>query len=565
MGERLLKRWIDKPLLCPAAIADRFDAIDELRAAGGLVTSLHINLKQVRDIEKICSRVVLGRANPKNIAALRTSLEVFPEIADCLTSLDHSVFTGLKRQIKATWLKDLVHQLQISLAVEPPTSLAAGGVIRAGFSSELDQLRGLATEGRQWIAMLEQEERDRTGINNLKVRYNKVFGYYIEVTKSYLPVVPDDYVRKQTLVNAERFITPKLKEYEEKVLSAADKIIVLEEKLFDDLVSKLVAVQKELADLAGLVARLDVLNALAIAAIENDYVRPDIKLDDCLTIKDGRHPVVEYLAAESGQARFVANDILLDASTRQLLIVTGPNMAGKSTLLRQVALTCIMAQMGCFVPAKSAVVGVVDRVFTRVGASDEIAAGRSTFMVEMEETAHILRNATAKSLLILDEIGRGTSTYDGMSLAWSVVEHIHEKIGCRTLFATHYHELISLAAQFSRIHNVHVSVKLQGEKVIFLHRLIDGGINRSYGINVARLAGLPLEVIERAESLLNNLEYAQRNVTLSQEKPVENKQLKFFENSFQNEVIDRLKDTNVDNLTPVAALNLLVELKESLE
>ncbi len=502
MGTRMLRDWMERPLLDVDAINQRLDAIAALLADQQLHRELTGPLSEVQDIQRITSRLVLERGTPRDLIGLRSSLVQVRTLRQQLAPLHHEFYSKIiDRLHPMTAVVDLINN---SIVDNPPASLQEdGGVIRDGYNAELDELRQLLRQGKEWIAALEKEERDRSGIANLRVRYNRVFGYYIEVTKSNLSLVPSDYERKQTLVNAERFITPQLKVQEEKILTATERISQLELELFKEVTNRVAAQHKELMEVATAVATVDVVCALAKVALENNYCRPVVDNSQSLRIIQGRHPMVERFQIAN---RYVPNDVVMDSEGRQILIVTGPNMAGKSTLLRQIALTLFMAQIGSFVPAAAAEFGIVDRIFSRIGASDDIAMGRSTFMVEMEETANILRNATERSLLILDEIGRGTSTYDGLSIAWAVIEYIHNRISARTLFATHYHALTRLEAQLARVHNVHVAVREQGDEVIFLHRLLDGGVSRSYGITVGRLAGLPKEVVKRAAVVLRGFE-----------------------------------------------------------
>lgn len=566
MGERELRRWLERPLVALPAIEARLDAVGELLAGHETLLKLRQTLGEVRDLQRLTARVVLGRIGPRDISSLLLSLQRLPALKSAAQSLNCELHRQLGEQIDS--LSDVVDLISRALADEPPALLLDGGVIRDGFDAELDELRRLQRQGKEWLAELEVQERQRTGIGNLKVSYNNVFGYYIEITRSNLKQVPDNYHRKQTLANAERFVTPALKDYEEKILTAGEKIAAIEARLFEKLRLDIAAEHLRLARTAEALSKLDVLQSLATAALENDYCRP--RLDDGrgLRIKAGRHPVVErFLESE----RYVPNDVTIEAEGRRLLLVTGPNMAGKSTLLRQVALIALMAQLGSYVPADAAEIGIVDRIFTRIGAADDIAMGRSTFMVEMEETAGILRNATERSLLILDEIGRGTSTYDGLSIAWAIVEHLHDTLQARALFATHYHELIELEKRLPHARNVHVSVREQGEKVIFLHQLMEGGVSRSYGIKVARLAGLPREVLQRAEELLRQLEAVPRVPKSGvSEAPVpateaERQQLSFFNATDDAaKLVRELQTLELEGLTPLAALNLLAAWKNEI-
>ena len=531
-GGRRLVEWLRWPLLDPRAIGGRLDAVEELAGSAVLREDLAGALRPVADLERLLSRLALGQGNGRDLRALATTLHALPR----LDALLAPARAPLLREAAAGLggLEELAALLDRAVADEPPTGLDEGGLIKRGHSAELDRIVALAEDGKGTMARLEAAERTRTGIGSLKVRYNKVFGYYLEVTKPNLHLVPPDYQRRQTTVGGERFVTPALKELEEQVLGAEERRCALEEQLFEELRGKVVAEGPRLRTAAGAAATADALLALARVATERGYVRPEVDRSEALEIVDGRHPVVEaMLPADSGG--FVPNDITVASSDpagdgraggmegaaalrrpphpddgekgpAQLLVITGPNMAGKSTVMRQAALIVLLAQMGSFVPARRARVGIVDRIFTRVGASDDLARGRSTFMVEMTETAAILHNATRRSLVVLDEIGRGTSTFDGVSIAWAVAEHLHDEVGCRTLFATHYHELQDLARERPRVRNLTVAVREVGDQVVFLRQLVEGGASRSYGIEVAKLAGLPAEVLGRAREILKNLE-----------------------------------------------------------
>jgi len=531
-GGRRLVEWLRWPLLDPRAIGGRLDAVEELAGSAVLREDLAGALRPVADLERLLSRLALGQGNGRDLRALATTLHALPR----LDALLAPARAPLLREAAAGLggLEELAALLDRAVADEPPTGLDEGGLIKRGHSAELDRIVALAEDGKGTMARLEAAERTRTGIGSLKVRYNKVFGYYLEVTKPNLHLVPPDYQRRQTTVGGERFVTPALKELEEQVLGAEERRCALEEQLFEELRGKVVAEGPRLRTAAGAAATADALLALARVATERGYVRPEVDRSEALEIVDGRHPVVEaMLPADSGG--FVPNDITVASSDpagdgraggmegaaalrrpphpddgekgpAQLLVITGPNMAGKSTVMRQAALIVLLAQMGSFVPARRARVGIVDRIFTRVGASDDLARGRSTFMVEMTETAAILHNATRRSLVVLDEIGRGTSTFDGVSIAWAVAEHLHDEVGCRTLFATHYHELQDLARERPRVRNLTVAVREVGDQVVFLRQLVEGGASRSYGIEVAKLAGLPAEVLRRAREILKNLE-----------------------------------------------------------
>ena len=503
MGSRLLRDWLVRPLQNLPAIVARHDAVESFLNNRRDLDTLRGILSEIKDLERLLSRLSSGSGNARDVRALGASLARLPALKDALAAPSADRLRELAAAIEPQ--DDLVARIDRALVDEPPMAIREGGVIRKGFHAGLDELRAAAHDGKQWIAELQAREIERTGIKSLKIRFNKVFGYFIEVTKSNLAQVPDDYIRKQTVVNGERFITPELKDCEHKILGAEDKSIALEYVLFLELREEVITHTAVLQQTAAAVAEIDVLATFAERALACRYVRPAMTADGALSIRDGRHPVVELLP-ESG--RFVPNDTRLDTDGNQLLIITGPNMAGKSTYIRQVALIVIMAQMGCFVPAAEAEIGVVDRVFTRVGAGDDIARGRSTFMVEMQETANILNNATPRSLIVLDEIGRGTSTFDGISIAWSVAEYLHNhaEVKAKTLFATHYHELTDIALTLSGVKNYNVLVSEKDDRIVFLRKIVPGAADKSYGIQVARLAGLPLEVVTRAKDILANLE-----------------------------------------------------------
>ena len=501
LGTRLLTQWLLFPLRDPAAIGRRLDAVAALKGDRPLRERVRELLTRVRDGERLVGRVAVGRANPRDLGALRETLGAVPELRGLLT--DHPSGLGAAWRA-ADEVGDLRRRLEVALVDEPPPTSTDGGILRRGFDAELDDLISLADGGHAYLADLERREKARTGIPTLKVRFNKVFGYYIEITRAHLESVPADYVRKQTLVGAERFITEELKRHEEKVVHADERRRAREHELFAGLVTEVAAATARLRALSRLLAETDALCSLATVADEGRYERPEVVAEPVLELEASRHPVIERLLP--GGERFVPNDLSLSAAQRQLLVITGPNMAGKSTVMRQAALCTLLAHMGSFVPAKRARVGLCDRIFTRVGAADHLGRGLSTFMVEMVETAAILGQATGQSLVLLDEIGRGTSTFDGVSIAWAVAEHLHDAVGCRTLFATHYHELTDLALERPRIVNVSVAVKEHNERIVFLRRLVDGAANRSYGIQVARLAGLPESVLARAREILANLE-----------------------------------------------------------
>ncbi len=503
LGARKVARWLAAPLADPASIAARLDAVEALTAKASWREALVAQLKEVADVERLCGRLSLSSGGPRDVKALARSLSALPALAELLRGVETGLLASLVRPFTHDAVISLAATLNKALVDEPPLVLADGNFIRRGYHAELDEYVELASSGKDYLLKLETRERERTGINSLKVRYNKVFGYYLEVTKSNLGLVPKEWIRKQTTVGGERYVTEELKTYEEKVLTADEKRVAIEQRLFEELRALIVARAGPLRAAADALATLDALVAFGRVSAENGYVRPTIDESGVIEIVGGRHPVVEKAL---GTDTFVPNDVKLNREAEQVLIITGPNMAGKSTVMRQVALTVVMAQAGCFVPAKSARVGLTDRVFTRVGASDNLARGQSTFMVEMTETANILHHATRKSLVILDEIGRGTSTFDGLSIAWAVAEHLHDRVGARTMFATHYHELTDLGREKPRVQNCSIAVREQAGRIIFLRKLVAGAANRSYGIEVAKLAGLPPEVLARARELLRNLE-----------------------------------------------------------
>ncbi|MFH1898821.1 MAG: DNA mismatch repair protein MutS [Candidatus Desantisbacteria bacterium] len=567
MGGRLLRSWIQQPLLKVEEIIYRQDGVEEFRQSSSLREKITTCLKSIHDLARLAGRIDAGLANARDIIALKESLLIIPNIKTALSSCQRKVIKDTVLDLDE--LRDIVELIDKAIHDTPPLSLREGGIIKPGYNQELDELHEITRDAKGWILKLQQEEIKRTGIGSLKISYNRVFGYYIEVTKANLHLVPQDYIRKQTIANGERFITPQLKEKEVQILSASERIAGIEYEIFlrirDEIISKIGRIQQ----VSRAIAILDVLVSMAKVAVENDYTRPAINDGDTILLKDARHPVVEKVLAGEG---FVPNDTLLDQSNNQILIITGPNMAGKSTYIRQVALIVLMAQIGSFVPAKKAEIGVVDQIFTRVGASDELMKGQSTFMVEMIETANILNNSTPKSLVILDEIGRGTSTFDGVSIAWAVAEYIHNHsaIKARTLFATHYHELIELELLFKGIKNYNIAVKEWGDKIIFLRKIIPGGADKSYGIHVAKLAGLPKEVILRATDILDNLEMdsiaGNGKPKLARVKGKKEKyvQLSIFDlaQAINDKAIDALKQIDVNNLTPIEALNKLYELKK---
>lgn len=560
MGGRLLKHWIYQPLKHVEPINRRLDAVTELYKHHSLTQSIRNELSESIDLERLVAKISLAKVTPRELISLKQTLKEIPVIRQTLSNITsdylQTIYNGLNE------LPELISAIENTLIDQPPMSTADGGLIREGINAELDELRNLTTHGKDWIAQLQATERERTGISNLKIAYNNVFGYYIEITKSHLTKIPDNYIRKQTLVNAERFITPELKEKEEKLLHAEDRMITLELEIFNDLRQKAGSYQTELQTNSRLLGELDCLSNFAWVAIKNHYVRPTVDNSDIIEIKDGRHPVIEQLlpAGES----YVPNDSFLSSATDQILIITGPNMSGKSSFLRQVGLITLLAQIGCYVPAQSARIGVVDRIFTRVGASDNLSAGESTFLVEMNETSNILNNATSQSLILLDEIGRGTSTYDGLSIAWSLVEYLHQQTGSRakTLFATHYHELNELEKTFPRIKNYNVEVREYDDKVIFLRKIIPGGADHSYGIQVAQMAGLPNTLIFRAKEILEQLEQGNLlNHPASENKPSNHDglQMTLFEIQ-EMPIIQSLLKIDLNRVAPVEALLKLQEL-----
>ena len=568
MGGRKFKIWMGHPLVDRAGVAERHEAVGALIIDGLSRADVRDQLAGIHDLERLIGRISLGRATPRDLMSLLGSLQRLPALKSLLVDSTDDLIRRLGERLDI--LADLALLIESALVDEPPLSLKDGGVFRQGYHAELDELIDVVSGGKAWIARLEKAERQRTGIQNLKIGYNRVFGYYIEITRSNYGSVPEDYIRKQTLASAERFITPELKEREEQVLTAGERRVELETELFESLRTAIADHASRLRDSADCLAEVDVLAGLAEAAVKYDYVRPELLDEDIIDIVGGRHPVIERTLKNEP---FVANDVYLDNESNQVLIITGPNMAGKSTILRQTALIVLMSQMGGFVPAEKARLGLVHRIFTRVGASDDLSRGRSTFMVEMNETAQILNQATPKSLVILDEIGRGTSTFDGLSIAWAVAEFLHDldKIGVRTLFATHYHELVQLAQTKPRVKNFNVAVKEWGGKVIFLRKLSPGGTSRSYGLAVARLAGLPAVVLERASEVLENLEYGGPDRTglprLERAKRKTKKtdsQMDLFRPS-DNGLAEKVAGIDLNETTPLDALNKLAELKRLLE
>jgi DNA mismatch repair protein MutS len=569
MGSRTLKQWLNYPLMDIQEIERRLEGISELKEKKIERKELRESLKGIQDIERLTSRIFLGHANARDLIGLKNSLQILPILKANLYPFTAPIIKEFASEIED--FDDLFRLLESSIVENPPLTLKDGGIIKPNYNKELDELREIGKEGKGWILQLETEERKKTGISSLKVRYNQVFGYYIEVTKSNLHLVPQHYIRRQTLVNAERFITPELKEFETKVLGAEEAICQLEYRLFEEIRKRVSDETPRLQRTASAIAVVDILTSLAEIADRYDYVRPIVDESDEIVICDGRHPVLERMGLSE---RFVPNDTEMNTREHQILIITGPNMAGKSTYLRQVALIVLMAQMGCFVPAKEARIGIVDRIFTRIGALDNIMRGQSTFMVEMMETARILNQTTSRSLIVLDEIGRGTSTFDGVSIAWAVAEYLHDHPSLRpkTLFATHYHELTELALTKERVKNYNVAVKEWGGEIIFLRKIVEGGTNRSYGIQVARLAGLPQKVIDRAKEILSNLERGELDGTgmpkIAKTKMAVSKRQSPLQPSLfpmPDPIRSELKKIKTDQLTPIEALNLLDELKKKAE
>ena len=562
MGGRLLRRWINDPLLDIKEINERLESVKELKdnmMVRGDITEL---LKKVYDIERLAGKIAYGNANARDLISLRNSLSNLPELKKVLNVTNSTMLKNLYDRLDE--LQDIYTLIQNSIVDEPPISIKEGGIIKKGFNQNIDEYREASTQGKNWIISLEVKEKERTGIKNLKVGYTKVFGYYIEITKSFLDKVPEDYVRKQTLTGAERFITPELKQIEDKILGSEEKVVALEYQVFTEIRNEIARNIERLQKSASAISNVDVLTSLAIVAEENNYICPEVNEGNVIDIKGGRHPVIEKMI-DSGS--FVENDTYLDSDNIRIAMITGPNMAGKSTYMRQVAIITLMAQIGSFVPAQEAKIGIVDKIFTRVGASDDLSSGQSTFMVEMNEVANILKEATPKSLVILDEIGRGTSTYDGLSIAWAVAEYIadEEKIGCKTLFATHYHELLQLEEKVPGIKNYQVAVKEKGEDIIFLRKIIEGGTDESYGIHVAKLAGVPRSVVTRANKILHSLEKG--GVKVKEEKEDQKQGAGQFDifNMQLADITHELDKININELTPIDALNTLVKLKDMIK
>ncbi|MGA2915843.1 MAG: DNA mismatch repair protein MutS [Sedimentisphaerales bacterium] len=562
MGGRMFRYWMCMPLCDVGAIELRQDAVEELIEKKSDLEKIRGILKNFADLERIVARISTLRASPRDLLALSQSLKKAEPLKQLLNGFSADILVKLARE--ADCLPELAAVLEKAVEPDCPSHLRDGGVIKTGFNPELDELRGIFKDARTWLAQYQQKEIQRTGIQNLKVGFNQVFGYYIEITNSYADRVPADFIRKQTIKNAERYITDELKKYEEKILTAGEKSLELEQKLFEQLRAQCATYISKIQHLAETVATCDCLQSFAHLADSRNYTRPKITSGNELKIIDGKHPVL----AEILSSEFVPNDIELGADSGDVVIITGPNMSGKSTYIRQTALLVLMAQTGSFIPAKQATIGLVDRIFTRVGASDEIVRGQSTFMVEMTETANIINNATEKSLVILDEVGRGTSTYDGLSLAWAITEHIANKIKCRTLFATHYHELTALAELLVNVKNCNVAVREWMDEVVFLHKIVPGGTDKSYGIHVAKLAGVPKTILERSKEILAELERTFQKETsgdkLTKQRTKKVEKALLFDQK-EKDVLDRLKSLDVNNLTPIQAINLLNEIKDFLK
>ncbi len=575
MGGRMLKRWINQPLNRLEAVRQRLDAVRELVQKSEVRSQMLEVLRRIGDLERLNTKICTGRANPRDVIALKFILGEATNLKTLAATLTAETHTTIHSRLQP--LPDIIHLIETGIEPEPPMALVDGGVIKKGFNNELDELRALAFSGKSWIAELQRKERERTGISSLKVNFNNVFGYYIEITHANKNKVPPEYTRKQTTANAERFITPELKEYEEKILHAEEKMLALETRLFNELRLKIAEHATAIQTNAYLIAALDCFVSLASVAVEYDYVCPEVNESSLLAIVDGRHPVIERLLPPGD--KYAPNNVTLDTESQQILIITGPNMSGKSSYLRMAGLIVLLAQIGSFVPAKKATIGLVDKIYTRVGASDNIASGESTFLVEMHEAAHIVNTATRRSLILLDEVGRGTSTFDGISIAWSLTEYLHERVGARTLFATHYHELNELADLFPRIKNYKVEVREYGDKVVFLHKVTPGFADHSYGIQVAQMAGLPEELTDRAKKILKNLEGSELSVhsdggprtedkSLSKERRAKGRvatevQMTLFEMK-DDALRDELKKIDVEKMTPLEALQKLAELKSKI-
>ncbi|MBO5472591.1 MAG: DNA mismatch repair protein MutS [Lachnospiraceae bacterium] len=576
MGGRLLRKFIEQPLIDRKKIEENLDAVEALSSQSVNRDEIRDYLNTIYDLERLLGKISYKTANPRDLIAFRNSLSMLPPIRTLLGDFDAAVLQDVRDRLDT--LDDIYHLIDDAIMEEPPILVKEGGIIKEGFHKDIDTLRRAKTDGKNWLAELEDEDRKRTGIKNLRIKYNKVFGYYFEVTNSYKNLVPEDYIRKQTLTNAERYTTPRLKELEDSILNAEDKLYALEYDLFCEIRDAIFSEIERIQNTAKAVAELDVFASLSYVAERNHYVRPTLNEKGIIDIKEGRHPVVEQMIQND---MFIANDTYLDNQKHCISVITGPNMAGKSTYMRQTALIVLMAQIGSFVPAKKANISIVDRIFTRVGASDDLASGQSTFMVEMNEVANILRNATPDSLLILDEIGRGTSTFDGLSIAWAVIEHISNRklLGAKTLFATHYHELTELEGKIDNVNNYCIAVKEKGDDIVFLRKIIKGGADKSYGIQVAKLAGVPDMVIDRAKEIVqqlsdNDITEKVQNIEIKvkneKHKPVKYdevdlEQISLFDTVKDEDVLQELKEIDVSNLTPIDALNTLYRLQNKLK
>ena len=561
-GARLLCNWVEHPLLSVGAICRRQNAVEEFANGYILREEIRELLSGVLDIERLVTRIVYGTANARDLRAVANTVSVLPELKTLIASFKSDELCELAASLDE--LEDVYTKINTAICENPPVSVREGGMIAAGFHPDVDQLRSIMTDGKSWIGRVAEEEKNRTGIKTLKIGYNRVFGYYIEVSKSFASMVPEDYIRKQTLANGERYITKELKDMEATILGAADRVNALEYDIFCEVRDYVAAQSSRLQKTAEILAKLDVYASLASVAVKNKYVRPEVDKSDVIVIKDGRHPVVEQFVKDS---YFVPNDANLDTDRNRLMLITGPNMAGKSTYMRQVAVIVVMAQIGSFVPANDARIGVIDKLFTRVGASDDLASGQSTFMLEMNEVAYILRNATRKSLIIYDEVGRGTSTFDGMSIARAIVEYTNSrKIGAKTMFATHYHELTVMEDEFEGIVNYNVAAKKRGDNITFLRKIIKGSTDDSYGIEVAKLAGIPNEVIKRAKEVLASVEKTAKAISTSEKVEEEkDESLITFDDFVEEQVIEELKAVDINTLSPYEAMSFLYNLKKRLQ
>ena len=576
MGARTLRKYVEQPLIDKKSIVKRLDAVAELKDNAICREEIREYLNPVYDLERLVGKITYQSANPRDLIAFQSSLSMLPSVKCILKDMESDLLKEIYEELDP--LEELCDLVGRAIQEEPPLAMKEGGIIKDGYNEEVDRLRKAKSEGKNWLADLETKEREKTGIKNLRIRYNKVFGYYLEVTNSFKDLVPDYYTRKQTLANAERYIIPELKELEDTILGAEDKLCALEYELYCEVRNTIAAELTRIQRTAKAVAKLDVIASLALVAERNNYVRPKINEKGVIDIRDGRHPVVEKMIPND---MFIANDTYLDDKKQRISIITGPNMAGKSTYMRQAALIVLMAQLGSFVPASSANIGLVDRIFTRVGASDDLASGQSTFMVEMNEVANILRNATSKSLLILDEIGRGTSTFDGLSIAWAVVEYISNSklLGAKTLFATHYHELTELEGKISNVNNYCIAVKEKGDDIVFLRKIVKGGADKSYGIQVAKLAGVPDSVIERAKQIVEELSTADitgkvkdiavqgsetKKKTQKKLDEVDLTQFSLFDTVKDDDVLNELKELDISHMTPMDAMNKLYQLQNKL-